>query len=1050
VANYALIIGVGEYMYADAGWNLEGAVNDAVAFKTWAVEHGGVETVDLLLSPWPDEIDDVPKQAADRRSIVEAIQRLKTSGGKDHDRLYVYYAGHGVSAAGVTAGGVQEPVIVPADVKTLRTDTALLIGFSQIIPLLADVEPREQFFFIDACRDFALEQDYQAGIGGNVGIWSPANTTPGARSAQYVLYATSPGLPAFEKKRVGRGVYGGVLLEGLRGSPAATVPSPSNASYEVRWESLVKYVQDEVSSRLSSTPSADGQTYVQVPQPYKLGGTNPSIVSLTLDQVGKVSLRVRVKPSAARTGCKVDVLHFLPGGIPFAMGTVGPPAKATQMLEIPPGEYALEATADSFAPVSRPLPLFRNLVEDIDFEPSEQAASGPADAEDEEGVAAVTGELVASPGDSTARVVVLDAARDVVADSANGVRIDVDPGIYKVQLILPEGTADEQTVMVRAGQTEFAEFNLDGPQLGESQLEMLKARGIEPSEAGTLHPSENLGEIANAKLASLLAYAAFAVTGNQPGFERLREFGVDPAQTVPPDRGSLLLLFGASGGEGTSERVAESGAVVRDATGVIVDEGPFVPLSGFPAAGQRSVELPAGTLTAELAVPGVGATRYALACLPSRRTVLVVVDEGGGRFDVQQYMIPIHDTAGLPEFLLQSPQHIRLIESAQRYFAANQPLPTEDVEVLLAGKWVDPLLGALAGYSLVASGQPERYADVAMGNMITHFPELPDSHVLAGLCDPQRASEHFANAVAAGLPVFADGLRVLYQWCQESGSLPPILAEPGRQLVPGSPWTAYLASRPALPLTDGTFSNVPAGWGLLSGLAAAVAPVAASVGRVETTGGSPWSGTCFVVGDGLILTASFVVEHCIEKKARGWALTNGAAVKIDFSDAGDSAAADEYPVVGVIGLDEPSWLCILRVQPSAGGKAVPPPLRLAATLPDPLPGRLVYLVDYPATDDQRGWVPGDAVLDERPGIKRLHPGYALAFDGSDKKKPVVRHDCSTMPGSAGAPLVDFETGLVLGLHGALHADGGQFSGEAVALSALPNHPLVKKAGITFE
>lgn len=155
MASRAIVLGIDAYERPE--WKLSAAVADAMRFARWALDHGGVvpENLTLLLSPEPGTTVDLPYEAATRGAIEDAITPFLRGRADGDDRLYVYCAGHGVSAPGVTAGGVQQPVLIPADVTSLEERSYLLLGFSDVIPRLLDAGPREQFFFIDACRDFA-------------------------------------------------------------------------------------------------------------------------------------------------------------------------------------------------------------------------------------------------------------------------------------------------------------------------------------------------------------------------------------------------------------------------------------------------------------------------------------------------------------------------------------------------------------------------------------------------------------------------------------------------------------------------------------------------------------------------------------------------------------------------------------------------------------------------------------------------------------------------------------------------------------------------------
>jgi hypothetical protein len=162
---HAIIFGIDKYTNPE--WELSGAVYDAIDFAKWATTEGGVATADLhlLLSPRDEagtvaEILESRGAAPELRVAVAAETTIrktlyayqKQQAGKHADRLWFYYAGHGLAqgAEGLTTG----PLIVPSDVKDLDYYlTQGPIGLELFRKAMLDQPPREQFFFVDACRD---------------------------------------------------------------------------------------------------------------------------------------------------------------------------------------------------------------------------------------------------------------------------------------------------------------------------------------------------------------------------------------------------------------------------------------------------------------------------------------------------------------------------------------------------------------------------------------------------------------------------------------------------------------------------------------------------------------------------------------------------------------------------------------------------------------------------------------------------------------------------------------------------------------------------------
>jgi hypothetical protein len=287
------------------------------------------------------------------------------------------------------------------------------------------------------------------------------------------------------------------------------------------------------------------------------------------------------------------------------------------------------------------------------------------------------------------------------------------------------------------------------------------------------------------------------------------------------DACGVLVLVGVAGGR--TEKELEDfftgcRMALRRLDGASLGDARFTTLAGMPAAAasQTVLDRP-GALSAELRLPGFGATHYALAALRGRITVLVAVLEIDGRVDVQQLLLPLVSGAepAWREFLadpgdaLAGPRNLRKADLALRAFGAGEtrPLDEGDLEGLLAGAWVDPLLACAAGYSLVRGGQPERFLGQgapqalheldpavpsrsgslrpsALANLLSLFPGLPDGWVLAGLCQPANQALWFDQASRCGVPLFSEGLRVL-------GSRGPAISAALAGLLPSSAWSAW-------------------------------------------------------------------------------------------------------------------------------------------------------------------------------------------------------------------------------------------------------------------
>lgn len=179
-----------------------------------------------------------------------------------------------------------------------------------------------------------------------------------------------------------------------------------------------------------------------------------------------------------------------------------------------------------------------------------------------------------------------------------------------------------------------------------------------------------------------------------------------------------------------------------------------------------------------------------------------------------------------------------------------------------------------------------------------------------------------------------------------------------------------------------------------------------SVGRLDRTAGSfPQIGTGFLVADDLVLTNHHVVS----------ALSHGAdelepsmAVIRFYQEYEGDEPVPSCPILKVAAIHPTLDLALLRVKlPDTR-----PVLEFAtAALPAHL---MVGTIGYPFKDD-RNPLFVDAIYHDRYGVKRGAVGELI-----DTQAHVISHDCSTLGGNSGSPLMALDSGAVVGVH---------FSGE---------------------
>ncbi len=191
-----------------------------------------------------------------------------------------------------------------------------------------------------------------------------------------------------------------------------------------------------------------------------------------------------------------------------------------------------------------------------------------------------------------------------------------------------------------------------------------------------------------------------------------------------------------------------------------------------------------------------------------------------------------------------------------------------------------------------------------------------------------------------------------------------------------------------------------------------------SVGRIELDNfiAMPALATGWMIQPGIVVTNSHVAAYFAERGPQGFRFMTGddprrpIGVAIDFLEEVGSVAESEFTISDILFVGGPRELdvALLRVAP-ASGTALPPPLVIDPA--DPL-GKTVAVIGYPLRDTR---IPDQALMDsifgDVYGRKRIAPGFVKSLIGAE-----LSHDCTTLGGNSGSPVIDIETGLVVGLH----------------------------------
>lgn len=224
--------------------------------------------------------------------------------------------------------------------------------------------------------------------------------------------------------------------------------------------------------------------------------------------------------------------------------------------------------------------------------------------------------------------------------------------------------------------------------------------------------------------------------------------------------------------------------------------------------------------------------------------------------------------------------------------------------------------------------------------------------------------------------------------------------------------------RPAVFTNRGAFDALPSYGGRdaeLTGLWETVRPGSAAlgtcVGRVDDFKGDH-IGTAFLVSPDLVVTNRHVLDHL--SYGTGQLTPNATSVRF----GGEAEAPDDDAPVGVIGCvarHERLDLVVLRLASSRAG-------HLTLSTEPAVDDQAVVTVGYPGRT-----LPPPVhaqIFAETYGVRRASPGVVRTAHAD-----VIEHDCTTLGGSSGSPVLALPSGDVVAVH-----YGGQ---SGYANSAVP-------------
>jgi S1-C subfamily serine protease len=195
-----------------------------------------------------------------------------------------------------------------------------------------------------------------------------------------------------------------------------------------------------------------------------------------------------------------------------------------------------------------------------------------------------------------------------------------------------------------------------------------------------------------------------------------------------------------------------------------------------------------------------------------------------------------------------------------------------------------------------------------------------------------------------------------------------------------------------------------------------------SIGRIDRVTDEHSAGSGFLVSDHHLVTNTHVLDfisYGVRKLSQGQA-------SVRFGWEWQSPGEAPVDILAVTAVHEALDICLLET--ATVDMSNRRPLSLAETAVDT--GTSVVAVGYPFKDSVNNPLFVSQLFGERWGIKRAAPGEVV---GVSKDGNAFYHDCSTLGGNSGSPILTMKTAQAVGLH---RGGGFLWRNEAIATEAL--------------
>jgi S1-C subfamily serine protease len=181
-----------------------------------------------------------------------------------------------------------------------------------------------------------------------------------------------------------------------------------------------------------------------------------------------------------------------------------------------------------------------------------------------------------------------------------------------------------------------------------------------------------------------------------------------------------------------------------------------------------------------------------------------------------------------------------------------------------------------------------------------------------------------------------------------------------------------------------------------------IRPFLRSIGRINDAAGRG-------VGTGFLLDQSTVATnaHVVSFLSRGTMKLGQGQSTIDFQKEYRTFVEKPIDVLSVAGVDDENDLAMITIPPVDADSHRPLQTK-EQQMPTDSP---VVAIGYPFDDPTRNPLFISGIYNGIFGVKRAAPGKIISSTAR-----VLTHDCSTLGGNSGSPVVSMEDGTLVGVH----------------------------------